>query len=97
MATSAEVQKLAALARIRIPEEKAEDFAREFDGILAYVGALEKLNIPDTGMKPVGTVHNVFREDGEPHAAGLYTDKLVGAFPERQGNLLKVKQIISHD
>lgn len=97
MATPEEVRKLASLARIRIPEEKTEAFAREFDGILSYIKALESLNLSEIGMKHVGTVHNVFREDGEPHATGLYTEKLVAAFPEKEGTLLKVKQIISHD
>lgn len=97
MATPEEVQRLASLARIAIPEEKTEAFAKEFDAILAYVGTLETLSLPGGGAPSAGVVHNVFREDGEPHATGLYTEKLTSAFPEKEGNLLKVKQIISHD
>ena len=97
MATHEEVQKLASLARIRIPTEKTEAFAKEFDGILAYVSTLETLTLPKDAHKAVGVVHNVFRADGEPHASGLYTKKLTAAFPDTEGNLLKVKQIITHE
>jgi len=46
MATTEEVQKLAALARIKIGSAELEKFTSEFDAILAYVGQLEKLDFP---------------------------------------------------
>jgi len=97
MATVEEVKKLAALARIKIGEEELGKFTSEFDAILAYVGQLEKLDLPQGrgGEKP--TLRNVMREDGEPHATGAYTQKLVEQFPARQGDALSVKQILSHD
>ena len=97
MATTEDVQKLAALARIRIEDTELEKFTSEFDAILAYVGQLEQLQISDAaaGEKPV--LRNVMRVDGEPHAAGIYTEKLVAQFPVKEGDALVVKQIISHD
>jgi len=91
-----DVKRLAALARISLSEEEAAAYAGEFDGILAYVSQLEKLELPQTGAaKPA--LYNVMREDGEPHETGKYTEKLTGAFPERDEDYLSVKQIISHD
>ncbi len=97
MATTEEVRKLAALARINIGDEELEKFTSEFDAILAYVGQLEALEIPHAvaGGKPV--LRNVMREDGEPHAARAYTDALAAQFPAREGDALVVKQIITHD
>ena len=97
MATANEVQKLAALARIQVDEAELEKFTKEFDAILTYVGQLETLRTPqgEGGTKPA--LRNVMREDGTPHTAGLYTEKLTEQFPEREGTALKVKQIISHD
>ena len=96
MATTEEVKKLAALARIKIGEVELEKFTSEFDAILAYVGQLEKLELPKSGdEKPV--LRNVMREDGGPHAGGTLTQKLVEQFPQREGDALSVKQIISHD
>jgi len=96
MATKEEVKKLAALARISIPDGELEKFTKEFDAILAYVGQLEKLELPKTGEeKPV--LRNVMRPDGEPHETGKYTETLAAQFPARDGDYLVVKQIISHD
>lgn len=97
MATANDVKKLAALARIEIPEGKLATFAGEFDGILAYVGKLDELTLPAHDERPVPAVRNVLREDAEPHAPGAYTEKLAAQFPERDGDYLEVKQIISHD
>ncbi len=95
MATTEDVKKLAALARIRVDEAELEKFTKEFDAILAYVGQLEKFSAPAGSIKPA--LRNVMREDGEPHAAGAYTDKLVEQFPSKEGNALSVKQIITHE
>ncbi|HUY62396.1 MAG TPA: Asp-tRNA(Asn)/Glu-tRNA(Gln) amidotransferase subunit GatC [Candidatus Paceibacterota bacterium] len=96
MATTEEVKKLAALARIAIADEDLAAFTKEFDAILAYVGQLEKLELPEAGaVKPA--MRNVMRADGEPHAPGLYTEKLAAQFPAREGDALSVKQIITHE
>ncbi len=97
MASSDDVQKLAALARLSIAESEAERFSKEFDGILSYIGQINELSIPDTakGVRP--PVRNVFREDGEPDETGIHTKAITEQFPERDGDYLVVKKIISHD
>jgi aspartyl-tRNA(Asn)/glutamyl-tRNA(Gln) amidotransferase subunit C len=96
MATTEEVKKLAALARIRIEDTELDKFTREFDAILAYVGQLDKLNLSgEKETKPL--LRNVMRKDGEPNAPGMYTKKIVEQFPESANNALIVKQIISHE
>ena len=97
MATTEEVKKLAALARITVDEADLEKFTREFDAILAYIGQLETLNLPKEGEEEKPLLRNVMREDGGPHASGAYTEKLAEQFPKREGDALVVKQIITHD
>jgi aspartyl-tRNA(Asn)/glutamyl-tRNA(Gln) amidotransferase subunit C len=97
MATVEEVKKLATLARIKIEDAELEKFTGEFDAILAYIGQLEKLDLPQGAEREKPPLRNVMREDGEPHASGRYTQKLVEQFPAREGNALKVKQIITHE
>ena len=97
MATVEEVKKLAALARIRMADAELEKFTKEFDAIIAYVGQLEKLKLPKEKGREKPLLRNVMREDSEPHAPGLYTDKLAAQFPSREGNALSVKQVITHD
>lgn len=97
MATVEEVKKLAALARINIADADLEKFTSEFDAILAYIGQLESLEIPSDLAKEKPALRNVMRLDGEPHAAGKYTEKIAAQFPAREGDALVVKQIISHE
>ena len=97
MASGEEVKKLAALARIRVSDAELEKFTKEFDAILAYVGQLDALNIDTKAPKTAPPLRNVFREDGEPHEKGAWTEKLAEQFPAREGDALSVKQIISHD
>ncbi len=97
MATAAEVKKLAALARIKVEDAELEKFTKEFDAILAYVGQLTQLDLPQDVHEEKPLLRNVMREDGEPHVSGAYTAKLTEQFPAHDGDALSVKQIISHD
>lgn len=97
MATPEDVQKLAALARLSIPDASLEARAAEFDSIVSYIGQLDELSIDATKAPAVPPLRNVFRKDGEPTPPGTWTEKLVGMFPERAGNHLSVKKIISYD
>jgi aspartyl/glutamyl-tRNA(Asn/Gln) amidotransferase C subunit len=95
MATSEDVKKLAALARISVPDEALPKLVQEFDAILGYVGTLSELKI--TEGTPVLPYTNVFRADENPHKSHEFTEKLAEQFPAREGDLLSVKQIISHE
>lgn len=95
MATPEDVQKLANLARLTVSEEELPTFAKEFDAVIAYVGQLDTLSITETA--DILPYKNVLREDGEPTAPGTWTQKITEQFPEREGDSLVVKQIISHD
>ena len=96
MATPEDVRKLAALARIDVADAELPSFTKEFDAVLAYIGKLEELSLSHA-TPAAGTLRNVLREDGEPHAAGIHTQKLVEQFPKKDGDYLSVKQIISYD
>ena len=96
MATTEEVKKLAALARVGVADAELEKFTSEFDAILAYVKQLEELNFSDEKeSKPA--LLNVMRAGGEPDVPGAYTEKIVEQFPASDKNALTVKQIISYD
>lgn len=92
-----DVQKLAALARLSIPEDDLPARAGEFDRIVAYIDQLNELTVTKTSTPALPALRNVFRADGEPTPPGTWTEKLVNLFPNRKGNHLEVKKIISHD
>ena len=92
---SASVLKLAELSRIRLSPEEAEKLSHEFEGILKYVGEVKGAAAASGGRAPSDfPVRNVMREDGEGHEPGVYTEKLLAASPEREGNYFKVKKIL---
>lgn len=97
MADSEDVKKLAALARISIPEDKLTERAAEFDSIVSYIGQLNELDISTDDTPATPALRNAFREDGKPTPSRTWTEKLVALFPKREGNRLSVKKIISHD
>lgn len=95
MATTDDVKKLAELARISVPQDRLEKFAAEFDQILSYVGQLDDLSV--TKGDPLLPYENIMRRDEDPTPPGTWTRALVEQFPEKEGDYLVVKQIISHD
>ena len=97
MATTEDVEKLAALARISVSPEELPKFTKEFDAIITYVGQLDSLALPDDLKNDKPALRNVLREDGEQTPPETWTEKLASAFPEREGDALVVKQIIQND
>ncbi len=94
MADSEDVVRLAALARIKVTPAEAESFA--LGNILEYVSVLEKLDANAQNEIEL-PIKNIFREDANPHEERLHTEAIIEQFPEREGDKLLVKQIISHD
>lgn len=94
--TTEEVKKLAELARLALSDAEIEKLKGEIDSIIAYVDVIQKVKLPE---KPEPSVYldieNVTREDASPHEPGIHTDALLAQAPEREGNFLKVKKILS--
>jgi len=95
-ATPEDVKRLATLARLDVAENDLARFAAEFDSILAYVGKLDELTLPQSGRN-LSVVRNVLRADEAPYASGTWTERIVEQFPVKEGNSLSVKKIINHD
>ncbi len=90
-----DITRLAGLARIELTDTEAESFALEITSILGYVSEIADITGTAAPEKKVGALYNVMREDGEPHAAGIYTEDLLKAAPERDGQYVKVKKILA--
>lgn len=95
-ATPEDVKRLATLARVDVDDADLAKFAAEFDSILAYVGKLDELTLPES-ERNLSVVRNVLREDETPYESGTWTERIVAQFPAKEGNSLSVKKIISHD
>ena len=88
-----EIEKLAKLARLEIPAEEKETLRKEVGEILEYVGQIQKLS-PQEPPKEAGIIHNIFRDDKEPHQTGEFTDALLANVPDKESGYIKVKKIL---
>ncbi|MDP3996844.1 MAG: Asp-tRNA(Asn)/Glu-tRNA(Gln) amidotransferase subunit GatC [bacterium] len=104
MVTREEIQKLAELSRIEVGEDEVEKLRKDIGGILEYVAQIKSVS-PQTAKPPTNAdftrtdaekseLKNVFREDGNPHESGAFTEALLKEAPETEGGYVKVKKIL---
>ena len=89
-----EVKKLAELARIDITAKEVERVRKEIESILKYVSEIQKVSEKGISAKK-DEPKNVMREDGNPHAGGIFTEAVLNEAPEREGDYIKVKKILN--
>jgi aspartyl-tRNA(Asn)/glutamyl-tRNA(Gln) amidotransferase subunit C len=89
-----EVEKLALLSRIAVPEEELESIGREIATIIEYVSEIQKATVHDDGTPEAGVVRNVMRDDMNPLPDGVFSEVLLAAVPAREGKYVKVKKIL---
>lgn len=93
--TEVDIQALAKLARMEVSSEELSKLEKEIPDILAFVKTIQSA----AGEVTVGpSAHrNVMRPDESPHKSGEYTERLLAEVPEREGDLVAVKQVISRE
>ena len=96
MITEEIVKNLAALARIELKPEEVGGLAKDLSKILDYVEALKAVNtdgLPE--ISQVTGLKNILREDVPVNQlVGESVDQvLIRAFPEKEGDYLKVKAV----
>lgn len=103
MITRQEIDKLAALSRLKLSEEEAVRMQGEMTSILAYVDKLKAaVGTMGSGNAEIGPVmsanKNVMRADADGHEGGIYTEKLMNLAPKKEktpeGWYVKVKKIL---
>ena len=92
MITVADIEKLSQLARIEVSDEEKASLAKEIEAILSYLAEIQKASA-DAPVKE-DYLRNVFRGDVESHESGEFTEKLLAASPDRDGQYFKVKKIL---
>lgn len=97
MTNADEVKRLASLARLSITEASLPTLVDEFESILAYIGQLESLELTADDATAASPIRNVFRNDDELACSDTCTERLIAAFPKKEGDALMVKQIIVHE
>lgn len=90
--TEQDIEKLAELAKIRIPEGKAQGFLNDFESILGYVKQIEGVEIGE--VKESFFLKNILRADANPHETGVLSEALLAAAPETHDGFVKVNKIL---
>ncbi|MEK7579523.1 MAG: Asp-tRNA(Asn)/Glu-tRNA(Gln) amidotransferase subunit GatC [Patescibacteria group bacterium] len=91
--TKPDIKVLSQLARLAVSPQEEAKLAHDLEGILEFVGQIQGASTGET-KNVEGIPKNVLREDGEPHAKGIYTEDLLAAAPSREKNFVKVKKIL---
>lgn len=88
-----DIQKLAALARMKLTDQEEEKFTKEIDSILGYVATIQ--NVSGTAeAEVVGKNKNTLREDTHPHESGIHTQSIIHEAPRKEGDYIKVKKVL---
>ncbi len=95
MITTQEVEKLAALARIKLSDADKASLTDEFGSILAYVDQLKKADVSLDAEGRVGAVRNVMRADESAPISSGDREALLAEAPDREGDHIAVKKIIA--
>ena len=92
--TSEQILHIATLSRLELSEEEKITFGLQLSSILDYVGKLSE--VKTEGVEPMHhsiELHNVFGVDEANDADVKVREGLLAAFPEREGDLLRVKAV----
>jgi aspartyl/glutamyl-tRNA(Asn/Gln) amidotransferase C subunit len=91
--TDVDIRGLAALARLEVSDEEVAALEREMPDMLAFVDTIQKADVADVGES--NAQRNVMRSDESAHESGKYTEALLALAPAREGDRIRVKQVVS--
>ncbi len=94
MITTAEIEKLATLARIKLSEEDKASLVKEFDSILGYIDQLKKVEVSTDTEGRVGAIKNIMRPDESRQISTDDRERLLDEAPDREGDFIAVKKIL---
>lgn len=95
--TPEDIRHLATLSRLKLEDEKIDDYAKDLEAIIGYVAKLGELNtegIPE--MAHAADLENVRRADVVEGCDAETRDRLIAAFPRREGDLLEVNAVFEN-
>ncbi len=97
MITKQEIEKLANLARIKVNQDEIDSLASDIGSILSYVDEIKKVNMNIDSKANIGAINNVFREDKSISSTPETIQAIMNESPDREGDFIAVKKIISQD
>ncbi len=94
--TTDQIEQIATLARIDLDEQEKSMYAEQISVVLTYVEMLNEVDTSEVGETcQVTGLEDVFREDEVVECSPEVRESIISQFPEKQGDLLKVKAVFS--
>ena len=91
-----EVENIADLARLSLTESEKKRYADELSVVLDYIKRLDEVNTDEVeGTSQVTGLEDVVRADEVVESSDETKKKIIEQFPQKMGNLLKVKAVFS--
>ena len=90
--TSEEVKKFAELSRIKISDEDAERFSKDFDDIIPFISQISEMEVSENIVRDFKNV-NTLREDDIVETNNQ--KEIILEMPDTKDNYLKVKKILN--
>ena len=97
MITIKELENLAVLARIKLNEDDKKSLIKEFDSILGYIDQLKKVDVSMDTESRVGRIRNIMRADNVKFISNDDRERLLNEAPDREGDFIAVKKIITQN
>ena len=88
-----DIRALAQLGRVDLSDEEVSKLESEIPSILAFVEKIQQADV--SGVSLDTTLRNVTRADDNAHETGQYTEILLAEAPEREGDRIAVKQVVT--
>ncbi len=95
MISEKEIKHIAQLARLKLTDNELDNLQKDLSAILDYVAKLQQADV--ASARPAGQImlsRDALRQDTE--IKRNEDERIVAAFPEREGRLLKVKSIFQN-
>jgi aspartyl-tRNA(Asn)/glutamyl-tRNA(Gln) amidotransferase subunit C len=91
----AEVERVAALARLELPPEALDRTARELSSVLEFIGALQRLDLSGCEPTSFAPADAPLRED-QPDGRRLTSEQALAAAPETDEIFFLVPPIVEN-
>ncbi len=88
-----DIQHLATLARIDIPQEEQEALLHDMTAIIGYIDQIAKAPVSGS-TNQTSDLYNVARDDEVTNMTGAQTDTILAEVPATQDGYVKVKKIL---
>ncbi|MBN1585046.1 Asp-tRNA(Asn)/Glu-tRNA(Gln) amidotransferase subunit GatC [Candidatus Uhrbacteria bacterium] len=91
-----QIRHIAALSRLELVPEEEDQFRERVSAVIEYVGQLSECQTD--GVEPMAQAiasENAWRSDESVPVGEEIVRRLVESFPEREGDLLKVRAVFS--